>query len=192
MTPELQASLDALRTQTEAVKAWTDAILKARSRSCSFTDDRAEFERERADGKTVIYTAALHLPQAVHSLSEGLRSLAQHANSVNVLRPIRAYRRLAAVRENLDRLSPQYHAQLAHCQKRLAEPVEGASEIDFGFIQGVTTAIGTSALFELTNAYSSGSEALDRKSAYAMACFSLYIALISLVLGVVSLIFGWA
>jgi hypothetical protein len=50
---------------------------------------------------------------------------------------------------------------------------------------------GIAALMELNSTFSSVAEALDRKSAYSMACFSLYVAVVSLsatvILGLLSI-----
>jgi len=152
------------------------------------TDDRTEYERKRGDKVCVVYAAALYLPSRVGSLCERLRSLANAANAVNILEPVSSYRRLRAIRSEFDALATEYRTQYDDCLSRLAEPVEGASGIDSGWIQGFTTAAGTSAILQLSSAYSSIGETLDRKSAYAVACFSLYVAIVSLVLTVV---FGW-
>lgn len=153
-----------------------------------FTDDREEYERTRGGEAYVAYTAALFLPSRVKPLCERLQSLAAVANTINVLRPVASYRKLQAIRKEFDALSPEYQRQHDDCLSRLAQPVEGASGLDSGWIQGFTTAAGTSAVLRLSSAYSSVGEALDRKSAYAMACFSLYVAMVSLV---ISIIFGW-
>ena len=153
-----------------------------------FTDDREEYERGQTGDDNVAYTAALFLRKRVTPLCEKLRSLAAAANSVNVLNPVASYRRLRVVRTKFDALNAEYQTQYDDCLSRLAQPVEGASGMDSGWIQGFTTAAGTSAILELSSAYSSICETIDRKSAYAVACFSLYIAIVSLVLTVA---FGW-
>lgn len=156
-----------------------------------FTDDRSEYERARADGENITYTAALHLPNIVKPLCEELTSLASSANQVNVLNPFSSYRQLRAVRNRFSERTSRYLAQVQDCRSRLAEPVEGASPLELGWFQGFTFASGMAALMELNSSISSVSEALDRKSAYTMACFSLYIAVLSLVVSVVSIVFGW-
>ena len=149
-----------------------------------FTDDRDEYERAQGGEAYVAYTAALHLPSRVKPLCDRFRSLATEANAVNVLRPIVSYRKLAAIRRAFDASASDYETQYDDCLKRLAEPVVGASGLDSGWIQGFTAAAGTSAVLRLSAAYSSVAEALDRKSAYAMACFSLYVALASLAISI--------
>jgi hypothetical protein len=155
-----------------------------------FTDDSEEYERAEGDTQTksVAYTAALFLPHRVGPLCNALRVLAKDANAANVLNSISSYWCLRAIRSKFVALAAEYQTQYDDCLRRLAEPVQGVSAIDGGWVQGFTTAAGTAAILELSRAESDVSEALDRKSAYAVACFSLYIAVLSLLLTVA---FGW-
>jgi len=153
-----------------------------------FTVNRDEYERASANGETVAYTAALHLPGTVRPLCEELRVVSSAVESVNILNPISSYRSLRVARQKFFALSPKYRDQLTDCLKRLAEPVEGATALDMAWIQGFTTANGISAFLELTSTFSSVSESLDRKAAYSLACFALYVSVISLTATVV---FGW-
>ncbi len=152
-----------------------------------FTDDRSEYTRSGSDD-AYIYTAALFLPSRVKPLCTELQALADQATEVNVLNPLTSFRRLHRIRETFTALLPQSRIQYDDCLKRLAAPVEGASGLDSGWIQGFTSAAGTSAILELSSSLSSVSETLDRKSAYSLACFSLYISVVSLV---ATGIFGW-
>jgi hypothetical protein len=72
-------------------------------------------------------------------------------------------------------------AMLQLCCDRLREPVEGASAMDNAWIQAWSTAVGASALLQLQSSLQAASEVLDRKSAYALAVFSLYFAVIAFV-----------
>jgi ABC-type Fe3+ transport system permease subunit len=57
--------------------------------------------------------------------------------------------------------------------------------MDNAWLQGFSTALGTSALFRLQSEFQSLGEVLDRKAAYALAAFSLYVAILSMALTVV-------
>jgi hypothetical protein len=159
--------------------------------STRFTDDRTEYDQRHESGEHLTYTAALHLPIRVRPLCERLQQLAATANAVNVLNPLSSYRRLSRVRRELESCSTEYHASTRDCLTRLAEPVEGTTAADLAWIQGFTMANGIAALMELNSTFSSVAEALDRKSAYSMACFSLYVAVVSLsatvILGLLSI-----
>jgi hypothetical protein len=161
------------------------------TQTIEFATTKAKYDAARAANRHVVYTAALHLPQELAPLCSELRALAASANSVNVLRPFSSFRLLKELRATYALKQPTIQAAHASCIQKLAEPVEGVSAIDLAWIQGITSAAGISALSNLTSAASSASEALDRKSAYAMACFSLYVSVTSLVatvvLGVMSL-----
>jgi hypothetical protein len=152
-----------------------------------FVFDRAEYERA-PKGAGVAYAPALCLPDRVAPLATELEGLAASLSGVSVLRSMHAYRRIAAIRKQFDSLQPRYQSCLADCHDRLSQPVEGAPSMDNAWLQGASTAMGISALTRLTSSASGVSETLDRKSAYALASFSLYIAIVSLVATVV---FGW-
>jgi hypothetical protein len=161
------------------------------SPSTSFTDDRVEYETRQKAGESIVYAGALHLPLRVKPLSEELRKIAGAAETINVLNPFASYFKLQRCRRQWQARRTEVELQLQSCTQRMGEPVEGSSAIELGWIQGFTLAAGISAFAELNAASSSVSESLDRKAAYTMACFSLYVALISLVatlvLGILSL-----
>jgi len=146
-----------------------------------FETEREAYERARANKENVAYTAALHLPHTVKPLCEQLLGLAAQAESVNILIPVSAYYSLSKLRSELAELTPKYQQHYSDCLDRLAKPVEGVAALDIAWVQGFTSANGTAAILELSSAFRSVAEALDRKAAYAIACFSLYIATISLV-----------
>jgi hypothetical protein len=63
----------------------------------------------------------------------------------------------------------------------MENPVEGGPSMDNAWFQGWATALGYTASTRLTLALGSASATIDRKTAYAVASFSLYIAVVSLV-----------
>ena len=150
--------------------------------STRFVSDKSEYDRTRGTGERVAYTAALHLPNAVKGMCQELRELAASANQVNVLNPFSSYARLRSIRKTYVAREPAFRAQLQDCFVKLAEPVEGTSTLELGWLQGITLATGLSGLLELNSSMSAVSEALDRKSAYSIACFSLYVSIVSLLL----------
>jgi hypothetical protein len=159
--------------------------------SIEFATTRDDYEARRKTKRGIVYAAALHLPQDVAPLCAELRELTARAISVNVLFPLSSFKLLRQIRSSYAEKAKRVQSLHASCIEKLAEPTEGAAAIDLAWIQGITTAAGLSALSNLTSADSSVGEALDRKSAYVMACFSLYVSGISLiatvVLGVLSL-----
>lgn len=150
-----------------------------------FTDDREKYEARSKDTGKLVYTPALYLPSRVKPLCEKLQALAASANEVNVLNPATAFSRLRALRGRFQEIEPTCRHELNECLRRLAEPTEGAGAIDLAWIQGFNSAAGMSASNSLNLAYSAVGEALDRKSAYSLACLSLYLSLISLVVTIV-------
>ncbi len=156
-----------------------------------FTDQRSDLESAKTPSGNLVYTAALYLPEKVKPLCEELRNLCASTNEISVLNPFSSFARLHALRKRFIEREPTYRAELEACLRKLAEPVEGTTALELGWIQGFTFAAGMAATNSLNLAMSSASEALDRKAAYALACFSLYVAGISLtatvVLGVSSL-----
>jgi hypothetical protein len=143
-----------------------------------------------AEGATdvAIVVPCLRLMQKIEPLAEALSTLAGSGESISVWRPIHSWRKLKSIRSQFDLLTPRFREAIKTCHDRMGQPVERGSSIDNAWLQGYSTAIGTSALFQLQSAFQSVGEVLDRKAAYALAAFSLYVAVISMVLTVV---FGW-
>ena len=161
------------------------------SHSTTFTTERAEYEAKSAAGETVVLAPALHLPHTVKNISDYYRTIATQAESVGILNTITALRELAKLRKEYAARDQEAQSTLRDTIERLGEPVEGSSALEMGWVQGFTLAAGLSAYTNLQSAVTAASEALDRKSAYAIACFSLYVAVVSLVatlvLGIMSL-----
>ena len=152
-----------------------------------FVVERSEYEA--ADkGARVAYAPALVLPDAVAPTAMKLEQIAASVAAINVLRPIHAFKLLKKARSELSAAQARYQACLADCHRRLGAPVEGAPVMDNSWFQGISTAMGLSAISRLTEANRSAAEVVDRKSAYALASVSMYVALVSLVATVV---FGW-
>jgi hypothetical protein len=118
-----------------------------------------------------------------------LTSIASEAEAISVWRPIHAFLRLNEIRPRFKTERVQASTILHHCHDRLNEPVEGGPVTDMAWLQSWATATGTSVLFELQSAVQAAAEVLDRKAAYSLAVFSLYVALVSTAL---TLFFGWA
>ena len=163
----------------------------ATKQSTTFCTERSDFEARQENGEMVAYTAALHLPQQVKPMCEELWQLSRNAENVNIFNPISSYFKLREIRRNYSERHLAFQSQLHDCVTRMSKPVEGATTMELSWIQGFTFAAGMSAFTELNVSLSAVSEALDRKSAYSMACFSLYVAFVSLaatlILGVMSL-----
>ena len=161
------------------------------SHSTTFTTERAQYEEKSAAGETVVLAPALHLPHAVKDISDYYRTIATQAERVGILNTIVALRELRRLRRNYASRDQEAQATLRDTVDRLAEPVEGSSTLEMGWVQGFTLAAGLSAYTNLQSAVTAAGEAIDRKSAYAIACFSLYVAVISLtatlILGIMSL-----
>lgn len=143
-----------------------------------------------AEGATdaVIVVPCLRLMQKVEPLAEEFSTLARTGESISVWRPVHSWRKLKGLRTQFDLLTPRFNDDIKYCHDRMGQPVERGSSIDNAWLQGYSTAVGTSALFQLQSAFQSVGEVLDRKAAYALAAFSLYVAVVSMVLTVV---FGW-
>ena len=161
------------------------------SRNTTFATERAEYEAKAAAGETVLLAPALHLRHKVKDISAYFRAIATRAESVSILNTISALIVLRSLRKEYSAREQEAQAALRDTVERLGEPVEGSTALEMGWVQGFTLAAGLSAYTNLQSAVTAASEALDRKSAYAIACFSLYVAVLSLaatlVLGIMSL-----
>ncbi len=154
----------------------------------SFETERDKFEARKANGENVAYTAALNLPRKVKPLCVRIQNEVSSLEAISPLNPLLTFKAITKVRRQFSDIAVSYNEAYADCLHRLAEPVEGAHGVDNAWVQGFTSANGNSAIFELTSSYSALSETLDRKSAYGLACFSLYVAMVSLV---TTIVFGW-
>jgi hypothetical protein len=150
-----------------------------------FVETVAEAE---AATEAVIVVPGLRLMQKVEPLTEDLRTLAHSGESISVWRPIHTWQKLRSLRLQFESLTPRFKETIKTCHDRMVQPVERGSSIDNAWLQGYSTAVGTSAIFQLQSAFQSVGEVLDRKAAYALAAFSLYIAVVSMLLTVA---FGW-
>jgi hypothetical protein len=161
------------------------------NRSTTFTTERAEYEQKSTAGEMVLLAPALHLRHKVRDIADYFRTIATRAESVSILNTITALRDLRGLRKEYSARELEAHATLRDTVERLGEPVEGSTVLELGWVQGFTLAAGLSAYTNLQSAITAAGEALDRKSAYAIACFSLYVAVISLtatlILGIMSL-----
>ena len=144
-------------------------------------------EAEAGSGPAIV-VPTLRLEQNVRPVVNELSTLAQSGEAIVVRRPIHAFRILRALRKQFETLKPQYREAISLCHERMAQPVERGSAMDNAWLQGFSTALGTSLLFQLQSAFQTVGEVLDRKAAYALAGFSLYIAVLSMLL---TTAFGW-
>lgn len=144
-------------------------------------------EAESGEGSAVV-VPTLRLDEKVSPLVQELSSLAQSAEAVSVWRPLYSVTTLRELRGNFREIIPRYTEIVTLCHARMGEPVERGSSMDNAWLQGFSTALGTSALFRLQSAFQSLGEVLDRKAAYTLAAFSLYIAILSMAL---TIVFGY-
>lgn len=157
----------------------------AESQATRFATTREEYESGKGGKDLVVYTAALHLPSTVKPMCAELAEISNAASNVSIFNPFTSFLRLRVLRQKFLVREPVFRAELEACLKKLAEPVEGSTALEMGWIQGFTLAAGISAVLQLNLALSTASETLDRKAAYTLACFSLYIAVVSLIATVV-------
>ena len=146
-----------------------------------------EQEAKSYENSSVI-VPTLRLEEKISPAVSLLASLTLRAEKVSIWRPFHATRALSSLRAELDAITNQYKEAVDLCHARMRAPVGGGSSMDNAWFQGFSTALGTSALFQLQSTYQSAGEVLDRKAAYALAAISLYVAVLSMVLTVV---FGW-
>ena len=144
-------------------------------------------EAESGAGAAIV-VPTLRLDAKVKPLVDELSTLSQSAETVSVWRSLHATRKLRKFRKQFENMVPRYRETMAFCHDRMSQPVDRGSSMDNAWLQGFSTALGTSALFQLQFAFQSVGEVLDRKAAYTLGAFSLHVAIFSLVFSVV---FGW-
>jgi hypothetical protein len=144
-------------------------------------------EAESGAGPAIV-VPTLRLEEKTRPLVSELTGLAQTGETVVVWRPLYAYRLLRKLRNQFETLIPRYKDTIALCHNRMSQPVERGSSMENAWLQGFSTAVGTSVLLQLQSTFQSVGEVLDRKAAYSVAAFSLYIAVLSMIL---TTVFGW-
>jgi hypothetical protein len=145
--------------------------------------NQAEADRLKSEGDPyTIVVPALDIQHYVKPTASAFETLVSSVNAINALRSIRAFRALKMRRKEVSALEKDYRDKINGCHERLAEPVGGGPAMENAWFQGWSAAQGVSALSRLTSAHDALHAALDRKSAYARACFSLYVAVISIIL----------
>jgi hypothetical protein len=163
------------------ISAWGIEVEQIVSDQYSLRIVASEEEASAREGPTVV-VPTLQFPEKTTPLVQTLNSLTREAECISVWRPLRAFWRLHRLRRRFNVERDEASRTLEHCYARLREPVEGATTIDSGWIQSLSMAIGTSALFQLQSALQHAGEVFDRKSAYSLAFLSLYIAITTSVL----------
>ena len=149
----------------------------ASSRPTTFVSERDEYDSLCGTGADVVYTAALHMPSRVKAVALHYLEIAKRAESINVFSPL-AFFSLRKLRRRSEDRAEEAQGLLAECLSRMAEPVEGTTAAELSWVQGFTFAAGMSAFTQLEHAFSSANSALDRKSSYAFAAFSLYVGVL--------------
>lgn len=155
------------------------------SESFRIVETEAEAKSQQSQA---IVVPTLRIDEQIAPVVSKLAALTQRAEVISIWRPLHATSALRAHRAELGALSSQYNDAVTLCHLRMREPVGGGSSMDNAWLQGFSTALGTSALFQLQSTFQSAGEVLDRKAAYALAAISLYVAVLSMVLTVA---FGW-
>jgi len=135
-----------------------------------------------------VYIPTLNVDKTVEPLCSKLDDMFNEAETINVLRPLKAYRAIRRLRKRLSANQTAFQSAVDGCLKKMSHPVEGAPAIDSGWYQGWSLAMALSNVTRLNLAFSNASATLDRKTSYVVANFSLYVALVSFI---VSCIFGW-
>jgi hypothetical protein len=148
-----------------------------------------ETEAEAAQhGGPAIVVPTLRLENRVQPLVAEYERISSEAELFSVLRPIYSWKKLGASRRSYSAVEQRYKETVAYCHGTMQNPVGGGPSMENAWFQGFATSLGTSALLQLQSARQGAGETLDRKAAYALAVFSLYIAVASMALTV---LFGW-
>jgi hypothetical protein len=126
----------------------------AESQSTRFATTREEYEAGQGGKDLVVYAAALHLPSTIKPMCAELDEISSAASSVSIFNPFTSFVRLRTLRAKFLAREPNFRAELNACLKKLAEPVEGSTALEMGWIQGFTLAAGTSAVLQLSLAIS--------------------------------------
>ena len=110
--------------------------------SFSIVETVAEAESSTA---SAIVVPTLRLDAKVKPLVDELSALSRCAETVPVWRSLHATLRLTKFRTQFEDMVPRYQETILFCHERLSQPVERGSSMDSAWLQGISTAMGTSA-----------------------------------------------
>lgn len=143
------------------------------------------FDKEMKNSGTIIIPT-LNIEELIQNLVENINKTTKDAEEINILNPFTGFFRLKDVSKQKNGIAEEYDKKLKKCFDLLASPVEGPG-MTMSFSQSWSTAKGLSAVIKLQEIWRNLDALIDRKYAYSVAVFSLYIALFSLVLTIFSL-----
>lgn len=147
------------------------------------TGDESKWRAKSDEGKERwAYVPTLGLMDDTGTTHLRMASLADRAERISIYSPFKALREIREIRKGLDKCEPEYERLLKRCHELLGETVQGCNNMEGGWYQSWSTAMGLSALHRLQATYARADSTLDRKGAYALACFSLYLAIASMLI----------
>ena len=129
----------------------------------------------------------LKVEEVHRTLADSIRSLVAQSEGINVLRPIHAATQIRSVAQRKRDIQAQYNQAISDILARTAKPVSGPG-FAMGMAQSWSLALGLTTFFRLTSDWNHLGAVVDRKTAFAVASSSVYVALISLI---ATTTFGW-
>ena len=128
-----------------------------------------------------IIVPGMNSPELIDPICKNLDALYKGAEAISIWRPFRAYWRVQQIRRQQQDLTKNYSSTLGQVYQRMGEPVEEAAS-EASWLQIWAAARGLASAAKLQSSWQQLDSVIDRKSAYAIACFSIYIAIASMVL----------
>ena len=141
-------------------------------------------EDSKSSGSIIIPT--LNIENSIEPLVEKIFQITRDTEKVNIMNPFSGLRCLPELSKCKKKIQDEYDHTIKKCYDLLAEPVQGPGMV-MAFSQAWSTAKGLSAVTKLQEAWRNVDALLDRKYAYSIAVLSIYIAVISFILTVLSL-----
>ena len=115
-----------------------------------------------------------------------LNNLTSDVDKISIFNPLSPFLSLPKFLKEKNKIFPEYNKILEEGFNLSSSPVEGPG-VAMAFTQSWSTAKGLTSIIKLQEAWRSLDALLDRKYAYSFGIFSLYIAIISLVITTISL-----
>lgn len=143
-------------------------------------------EQEKDDKKEAINIPNLNSYELVVPICEKLDDLFICGEAIKIWRPFHSYTQLRQLRKKRQELAKNYYLVLQEVYSRLTKPTSGPG-FTMAWAQTWSTAMGLAAVTKLQNSWSQFDSVIDRKSTYAIAWVSFYIAIFSMI---VTTVFG--
>ncbi len=135
-----------------------------------------------------IFISTLSINNVIEEIIKEIDEIRKESEKISVFKPCISFFKLKELLNKKNKLNAKYDRQIKECYELLETPVQGGPGISMAFLQSWSVGKGLSALIKLQNNWYNLDALIDRKNTYSMAVFSLYVALLSFIVTILSIL----